>query len=243
MPVAELGEGLLVRLLSALQTRLGSVIGAGILVAESPGNLRPVASVGVAEIWDAMQIDSGSGPLVQAVKAEKAVVRDPLNLRAYPDLASLVDVIPKRTPAAIVVVPNSWTGGRQLVTVVYFSAPVADGDLEVIGHYEPLLAYALGLLEYCGDAENQAEQMVRMVQTRRWIEQAKGMIMTRRSIGPDDAFAVIVEHSQASNVKVRDLSRALVGLVAGPTADIEVSQEAIAAATVMWDDVSTRNGP
>ena len=75
MPVAELGEGLLVRLLSALQTRLGSVIGAGILVAESPGNLRPVASVGVAEVWDAMQIDSGSGPLVQAVKAEKAAGR------------------------------------------------------------------------------------------------------------------------------------------------------------------------
>jgi hypothetical protein len=52
---------------------------------------------------------------------------------------------------------------------------------------------------------------------------------------------VLVEHSQASNVKVRDLSTALVGLLAGPNGDIEVSQEAIAAAKVLWDDVSTRN--
>ena len=81
--------------------------------------------------------------------------------------------------------------------------------------------------------------MVRMVQTR-WIEQAKGMIMTRRSIGPDDAFAVLVEHSQASNEGSGPV-HALVGLLAGPNGDIEVSQEAIAAAKVLWDDVSTRN--
>ena len=84
--------------------------------------------------------------------------------------------------------------------------------------------------------------MVRMVQTRSWIEQAKGMIMTRRSIGPDDAFAVLVEHSQTSNVKVRDLSTALVGLMTGPDGDIEVSEQAIAAAKVLWEDISTRNG-
>ncbi len=241
MPIAELGEGLLVRLLTALQTRLGSAIGAGVLIAESPEKIRQVASVGVAQVWDEMQIEAGAGPLVQAVQAEKAVVTDPLDLGAYPDLAGIVDVIPRRTPAAMVVVPNSWTGGRQLVTVIYLAAPVADSDLEAIGHYEPLLAYALGLLEYCGEAETQTEQMVRMVQTRRWIEQAKGMIMTRRSIGPDDAFAVIVEHSQASNVKVRDLSTALVGLLAGPDGGPDVTQEAIAAAKKLWEDVSTRS--
>jgi hypothetical protein len=216
--------------------------GVGLIIANRDGELRHIAAVGNGRFWDELQITARSGPILDALQTDKALICDPFDLRKYPDLQQMRDVLAKQEPSAIVVIPNVWTSGAQLVTVVYLAASLSDAELEVIGGHEPLFAYALGLLEYCGEAEAQAEQMVRMVQTRSWIEQAKGMIMTRRSIGPDDAFAVLVEHSQTSNVKVRDLSTALVGLMTGPDGDIEVSEQAIAAAKVLWEDISTRNG-
>lgn len=229
---------MLVRLLTALITRVETATGAGLLVAEADGKLRQVAAVGVAEAWDRAQISSQSGPLIDAVISDNILMRDPLELSRYPGLASLVDLLPKDVPAAILVVPNSWTSGAYLVTTLYASAPLADADLELVGQYEPLLAYALGLLEYCGHAETQAEHMVRMVQTRRAIEQAKGMIMTRRGVGSDEAFAVLAEHSQRSNVKVRELSEALVDLICNADVDGH-SEKAVTAAKSLWEDVSS----
>ena len=105
-----------------------------------------------------MQIDSGIGSLVQAVKAEKAVVRDPLIYRAYPDLASLVDVHTETTPAAMVVVPNSWTEGRQPVTVVCTSRRPSQTAIRGHRSLRTAVMHALGLLEYCvAMRENQAE--------------------------------------------------------------------------------------
>lgn len=239
MPVAELGEGLLVRLLSALQTRIDSAMGAGLLVAETDGTLRHVAAVGNAALWDEVQIAASSGPILEALTADKVLITDPFDLGRHPDLERLLDVLPKRLPKAIVVVPNTWTSCAQLVTVVYLAASPTDEDLEVIGGHEPLFAYALGLLDYCGEAEAQAEQMVRMVQSRSQIEQAKGMIMTRRSVGPDEAFAALAEHSQRANVKVRDLSAALVAMLAG--ADATATEQSITAAKELWEDVNTRS--
>lgn len=221
-----------------MQSRIRIAIGSGLLVADTQGALRQVAAVGVGEEWNRVQLDAGAGPVLEAVSSEKAIVADPFDLRRHPDLARLLKVTSPEAPKAIVAFPNAWTSGSQLVTVVYLSGSPADEDLEVVGRYEPLLAYALGLLDYCGEAEAQAEHMVRMVQMRQWIEQAKGMIMTRRSMGPDDAFAVLVEHSQASNVKVRELSTALVGLLAGG-ASPKVSEAAWTAAEALWQDVGS----
>jgi hypothetical protein len=236
MPVAELGEGLLVRLLNAMQSRMNIAIGGALLVADRNGRLSQVAAVGVAEAWNRAQIDAHAGPVVEAASAQKAVIADPFDLRRHPDLARLLDVTAPQVPAAVLAIPNTWTSGTQLITVVYLSDSPTDADLAVVGRYEPLMAYALGLLEYCGEAESQAEHMVRMVQTRQWIEQAKGMIMTRRSVGPDDAFAILVEHSQTSNVKVRELSTALVAQLSGAPAT-DVSDEARTAAEALWRDV------
>jgi hypothetical protein len=211
----------------------------GLLVAEKDGVLRHMAAVGNGRLWDELQVTGRAGPVLDALRSDKVLVADPFELDKYPALTQLLDVFPKRIPAAIVVVPNMWTSGAQLVTVVYLAASPTDEDLEIIGGHEPLFAYALGLLEYCGEAESQAEQMVRMVQSRGQIEQAKGMIMTRRSVGPDEAFAALAEHSQKANVKVRDLSTSLVALLAGGDGTHDAGADA--AAKQLWEDVNTRS--
>jgi hypothetical protein len=81
-----------------------------------------------------------------------------------------------------------------------------------------------------------------MVQYRRVIEQAKGMIMSRRSVSPDEAFAELVAASQASNVKLRTLAIALVETVGGggaehprhPYREERATQEARDAAARLW---------
>jgi hypothetical protein len=127
------------------------------------------------------------------------------------------------------------------VTTLYLGASAGDEEVDLLGRYEPLLAYAVGLVEYCGEAEAHAAQLLRMVEYRHVIEQAKGMVMTRRQVGADEAFALLVETSQRANVKLRTLCIALVqGVSAGPAAEPRrlraepVPAEARRAAEAMW---------
>jgi hypothetical protein len=243
--IAELGEGLLVRLLSGLVDAVPAALGAGLLVHGTDAT-RQVAAVGAAEVWDAAQVTCRCGPVLDAARYDRAMVVDPFTLTRHPDLARALPEVPTEAPAAIVVVPGSWSDDDRLVTTLYLSASPAPDDLDTLSRYEPLLAYALGLLDYCGEAESQAEQMVRMVQYRRVIEQAKGMVMTRRSVGADEAFALLIEHSQRTNTKLRLLAAALVETVGGgpvehptdPAEHVTVSAATRAAARSLWDAIT-----
>lgn len=249
MAVVELGEGLLVRLLEGLVASVPGGLGAGLVVLEAEG-ARPVGAVGIAATYDAAQIESGSGPLVEAAQCDELRITDPFSLARYPDVARALDDLDSRSPAAVVVLPGAWVNDGRLATTLYLQGPPDTEVLQVLGWYEPLLANALGLLEYCGQAEAQAEQLVRMVQYRRVIEQAKGMIMSRRAVGPDEAFAALVSASQASNVKLRALAVALVEAIGGgpaehprdPNLREHASPAARAAATALWDELATPVG-
>jgi hypothetical protein len=223
------GDGLLTRLLESLMNRCPSATGAAVgLVDGQQIDIR--ASVGAANTWNAIQLRQGSGPLLDAIARDQAVVSDPFEA---PDLR---DVLGDPAPQALVVVPNSFLQGGEMVTTVYFGAGLTPEDIQAIGDYEPVLAYALGFVEYCAEAEDRASGLVTMVQNRMAIEQAKGMLMVRRDIDSDDAFALLVDHSQRHNVKVRAISAALVGMLGSPTAEMteEIDDEAMLAAKELW---------
>jgi len=122
------------------------------------------------------------------------------------------------TPAALLILPGEWAGRGRLATRLHLDSPTGAEAISTLGSYEPLLAHALGLLEYCGDAETRADQMLQMMQSRRVIERAKGMVMTRRSVGGDEAFARLAEISQQRNVRLRERAVALVEGVGGAPA-------------------------
>jgi hypothetical protein len=64
-----------------------------------------------------------------------------------------------------------------------------------------------------------AEQMVQMVQYRRVIEQAKGLVMAVTGSDAAAAFATLARASQHFNVRLRNLAVALVELVGGSPAE------------------------
>ena len=234
------------RLLAGLVDDVDGAAGAGVVVHPATGDPRLVAAVGVAETWDAAQVGCGCGPVATAARTEQVTVVDPVQPSDHAELAALAPV-----PHAVVVVPGTWAEDGRLVTTLYLDREVHAEALDTVGRYEPMLAAALGLLEYCGDAELRATHLLRMMQYRHVIEQAKGLLMSRRSTGPDEAFAALAECSQRENVRLRELAAALVEAVGGAPAEdpvggsrLEVGAEAVGAAKRLWDDLSASgSGP
>ena len=70
-----------------------------------------IAAVGNGRFWDELQITARSGPILDALQTDKALICDPFDLRKYPDLQQMRDVLAKQEPSAIVVIPNVWTSG------------------------------------------------------------------------------------------------------------------------------------
>jgi GAF domain-containing protein len=62
-----------------------------------------------------------------------------------------------------------------------------------------------------------AEQLRAAMETRAIIEQAKGIIMSRRRCTADEAFTILTKISQDSNRKLRDIASTLVTQMAGNT--------------------------
>lgn len=116
---------------------------------------------------------------------------------------------------------------RALVTVplgagvltLYLDRPERPGDAEAAGRPAAALASALALAERCAVETARADQMVQMMEYRRVIEQAKGMVMAATGAGADAAFATLARGSQHFNVRLRNLAVALVELVGGAPAE------------------------
>ena len=239
-----LGLHLLTRLLAELVRSVDGALGAGLTVAGEGGPVG-LAAVGCAQRWDEAQRLARSGPLAQALDGEHVLVVEAFDLAAYPSLAASVghEVEP---PASVVLVPGAWVDQSKIVTSLYLGAAADASDVETVGRFEPLLANAYGMREFCGEAEMKAQQMLAMMQFRRVIEQAKGMVMTQRAIGADEAFAALAEASQHHNVRLRELAAALVEQVGSapveqpsdPAAHLRPSGKATAAARVLWESLS-----
>lgn len=155
---------------------------------------------GVAAELDAEQLTSGAGPLVEASRDERQTSGEIGGMH-------------------VVAVPGSWGDSGPVVLTVYLSHQPQIADLKAIEEIEPLIATAAAVVEFCAGEVMRADQMVRMVQHRRYIEQAKGLVMGARPCAPGEAFELLVRASQNANVKLRDVASALVLVVGGTLED------------------------
>jgi len=237
-----LGRDLLDRLLADMVRSVSGSLGAGISVSTDDGPAA-VAAVGSARAWDQAQREARSGPLMDALLTGQAVVAE---LADHPELGQHVPA-GAEAPRSVVVLPGAWVDDARMATSLYLADGVSTDALEALGRYEPLLAHAHGLLEYCGQAALRADQMLAMMQLRRVIEQAKGMVMSRREVGADEAFAMLVDTSQRENVRLRELATALVEVIGrapaeqptDPSARMQPGSLAVDAATKLWERVTS----
>ncbi|WP_394616858.1 ANTAR domain-containing protein [Lentzea sp. JNUCC 0626] len=214
------GEELLNRLMTHLCSQMDGCPGVGLSVWPGAQRLR---SVGVAAELDQAQLDAGSGPLVEASRDERQTSGEVGGLH-------------------VIAVPGSWGDSGPVVLTVYLDHPPRLEDLKSIEEMEPLVATAASVVEFCAGEVLRADQMVRMVQHRRYIEQAKGLVMGARPCAPGEAFELLVRASQHTNVKLRDVATALVLVVGGTLEDsaeevVEPPGEAFGVARKLWEAI------
>lgn len=219
----EYGDELLRRLLEHAGRSVGA-LGAGLSLAD--GTPRSVAAVGVAATLDPAQWKSGEGPLWDALRGGRQLLlpggpdgAEPFDPQRH---AAVADVAEEGAVAAVrgaVVRPGEWGGEEPVLLSVYLDRPATAADAAVVDEYESLLGGALAVVEYCAGEELRAEQMLQMVQYRRVIEQAKGLVMAATGGDAAAAFGTLSRASQHFNLRLRNLAVALVEHVGGAPAE------------------------
>lgn len=227
MNAREFGDQLLQQLLHHLRDSVPDAVGAGLsLLAEQ--RPRSVCGIGVAAALDPMQWTSGEGPLVDAVHDQLTGHRTTLVLPGrdggfdparWPALAAETVGESVPWPVGVVVAVQEWRDGQPMVLSLYTDTVPGNGPLAGLDRFWDLLTSAVAVVEHGAGEELRAQQMLQMVQYRRVIEQAKGLVMGAVGADGEAAFATLARASQHFNIRLRNLAIALVEHVGGAPAE------------------------
>ncbi|WP_432572804.1 ANTAR domain-containing protein [Kineococcus sp. SYSU DK005] len=159
---------------------------------------------------DEMQYERGYGPCMDAGRAGQAfIVEDMATDERWPDYS-------RRAAEAGVGSSMSLplpVQGRSLGGLnCYSSRPGAFGEEEVALGREVATWVAIAVANADAHARSaeDAENMRRAMVSRAVIEQAKGVLVERHKITPEQAFTLLTRSSQHTNVKLREVAEELV---------------------------------
>ena len=177
---------------------------AGVILALGKRHLEVVATTGtIPQQLDELQQKMGAGPCLDAARSQEVIrIEDVRTDRRWPPFAM------QATDAGVgsmlclpLHVDTSMFGTLSL----YADTPRAFKDVaESVGRVLAVLA-AITLSESRGRSNLQ-----RALESRDLIGQAKGIIMQARKVTADEAFAVLVRRSQATNTKLVNVAEAVV---------------------------------
>jgi hypothetical protein len=219
--------------------------GSGGTAAET-GTPRSVAAVGVAADLDPAQWTHATGPLWEAFRSGRLVIRpespDAEDASAGLGLAGLGELPPGTTGSVrgAVFLAGEWGGELPVILSIYLDRVPDSKVLREIDQYEPLVTQALAVVEYCAGEEQVAQQMFQMTQYRRVIEQAKGLVMGVVGGDANGVFATLARASQHFNVRLRNLAVALVEHVGGASAEHPDDPELVVEPTQAERDVAAK---
>ena len=157
----------------------------------------------VAEIYR-WQLDSGEGPLVEALRTQTTIlVRDTANEPNWPQWAAQVMALGVRS---VLDVPlTTVSKGTIGVLGLYNTEPDAfTSDDDAVAH---ILARHASIA--VASARHDAS-MVQAVDARKLVGQAMGILMERYDVDADSAFAILKRYSQDTNTKLREVAQQLI---------------------------------
>ena len=251
MEQVRFGPELISRLLNHLCEELSGCLGAGVNV-WSASERCSIMAIGLAEQLDPVQHHQQRGPLIEAGHTEQQVCVD--DLVSDERWAALATEAPEHELIGFVGLPGGWNSDGPVVLSAYLDHKPTNEDLRVIERVEPLLTIASAVVEFCAGEVLRADQMINMVQHRRLIEQAKGLVMATRTCSAGSAFRILARASQHFNVKLRDLCAGLVFVVGGTVEEpdqqllggqspmAEPSLDAQRAARLVWRGLRGKDG-
>ena len=177
---------------------------AGVIVTDADKNLRTVfASDVVPRQLDALQMQTGTGPCLTA--ARKQIVVRMHDISADTRWTEFRQAAKSCDVGSMLCVPL-YIDDRLLGTLsLYGGEPHAFRE-----GVEPI-ARLLATVSAVALADSfQRDRIDRALRNRDVIGQAKGILMERRGISADEAFAVLRAASQSLNVKLTQVARTLV---------------------------------
>jgi GAF domain-containing protein len=158
---------------------------------------------------DEMQYRQGYGPCLEAALGGRLVeITDGRTEDRWPDY---MPTFLARGALSSLAAPVATA---QLIAGLNVYARVADAftdaDRAALAQFAAYTAVALTNLDALNDALDQAEALQKTLEHRAVIEQAKGILIERYKLTPDQAFRLLAEASMHTNRKLRDLAHDLV---------------------------------
>jgi GAF domain-containing protein len=160
---------------------------------------------------DLAQYETMDGPCVAVLDAVDPIyiedIGDDDRWQAFREAAEMVGV---RTSLSLHVA----TGSDEITSSLNLYArrvhAMSDERIGQARAFAAQLAAALANIDMYRATARLAEQLADALRTRAGIEQAKGMLMAERGISAEEAFQVLREHSQRTNVKLAIIAARLV---------------------------------
>jgi GAF domain-containing protein len=177
------------------------------------GNAATVASTGqLAVHLDETQYERSHGPCLHAARTgELTVVADTRTDGRWPDYlprAAEHGCLSSLSAPLVVDEEEQISGALN----VYARRPDAfdEDSRAVAARFAPYAAVAAGNLHVYQSARGRAEHLRAALESRAVIEQAKGVLLERYKLTPDQAFQFLARASMHTNRKVRDIADHLV---------------------------------
>jgi GAF domain-containing protein len=168
---------------------------------------------------DELQYEQGYGPCLDAGRAGQVLsIEDMRTEQRWPEYAAQAA---ERGVGSSLSLPLPFQSGTIGALNTYSTEPHAFRETDIALGQEVASWVALVASNAAGAAatvEELAHLRVAMA-SRATIEQAKGMLMERYKVTPDQAFNVLTRVSQARQIKLREVAATLVGTGALPELD------------------------
>jgi GAF domain-containing protein len=185
---------------------------AGLVLADRDGTLQPVAATSDdARLLEAFQLHLDEGPCLECHRTGRPVAATDLRtaVRRWPRLTGALQQLgfaamhslPMRRRDDVIGAMNLFrrTPGELDTATVRIARAFTD-------------VATIGLLQQRARREQEAmiEQLQTALASRVVIEQAKGMLAERLSLGTDQAFGLLRQHARNRNHRLTDLARAVI---------------------------------
>ncbi|MCW2666939.1 MAG: hypothetical protein JWN57_1901 [Frankiales bacterium] len=175
------------------------------------GRAETVASTGpLAAQMDERQYTDGAGPCLSAAKdGDLILLPDAGADERWPEFAAAARERGVGSSLSVpVALPEPISAGLNLYSDRL--AAFAPQDVELARTLAAYAAVTLANLHLFEAQRRVADHLERALESRGVIDQAKGILMAEHRCPADDAFAMLVELSQRTNRKLRDVAQALV---------------------------------
>jgi GAF domain-containing protein len=161
---------------------------------------------------DETQYERGQGPCLNAARTgQMTEIPDTRTESRWPDYTRLAAEHGNLSSLSIPLLIDEDDEVSGALNIYAREVDAFDEDSRRVGgRFAPYAAVAAGNLHAYRSARDQADNLQVALQSRAIIDQAKGVLIERYRLTPDQAFQLLARASMTSNRKVRDVADHLV---------------------------------